>query len=225
MNYKRLVLLVLFLLLIGLTWLCADYFVADKARTFWYMLGGIWAGEVFLAVNLAVIPGADDKALPFRLGEFSVNILYLLFVFLMIIPYSNGVSAMAMLLWELGGLLVALAMFCLFGFARNDGAVAEKQHVESIASREFFRDELELMKIEKRKLLDDDKDAAQAFAKLLEEVRFASDGVAGIEEYDSRIRSKIKELGDKNTAGELVSCIDDLLALLSVRQMKLKRLR
>ena len=225
-KYKRLILSLLFLLLGGFTWLCADHFVSEKTRAFWYLLGGIWTGELLLAANVIFIPNSNGKSLPFRLGEISVNILYLLFAFLMIIPFCNdSLTSHGMLLWEIGGLLVALAMFCFFGFARQDVQSEDAESHVAMAKRDFFRDELARLRFEKREVLNGSKDAESAFLKLIDEADYAPESIAGSEDCDQEIRTGLLELEEGKSADELISSAEKLLDLFARRKHLIIRLR
>jgi len=225
-KYKRLILSLLFLLLFGFTWLCADHLVPDKVRAFWYLLGGILTGEFLLAANVIFIPRSNGGRLSFRLGELSVNILYLLFVFLMIIPFCNNfLTAHGIFLWEIGGLLAALAMFCFFGFARQDVHSEDAESHLAMAKRDFFRDELARLRFEKREVLNGSKDAESAFLKLIDEADFAPESVAGSEDCDSEIRAGLRALEDGESADELIRSIEKLLNLFARRKQLIRRLR
>lgn len=225
-KYKRLMLSLLFLLLFGITYLCADHFAAEKTLAFWYLLGGISAGEFLLAANVIFIPRSNGAQLPFRLGALSVNILYLLFTFLMIIPFCNdSLTAHGIFLWEIGGLLVALVMFCFFGFANQDVHSEDAEFRLAIAKRDFFRDELARLRFEKRKFLNGSKDAESAFIKLTDEADFAPESIAGSEGCDSEIRAGILKLEDAENADDLIRSVETLLDLFARRKQLIMRLR
>ena len=226
-KYKRIILSVLFLLLLGLTWLFADHLVDETARTrpFWYLMGGIWAGELLLAVNIIFIPRSNDKALPFRMAEIAVDLLYLLFVFLMIVPFNNGVGPRGMFLWEAVGLLAALALHVLFGFAHRDTVSEDAAFRAAAAERNSYIDELERIRFAKRELLKADDAVGAAFAKLGDKVRFSADNTIQCPTCDGDIRSEIAALDAAQTPGDLRESVDKLLELFELRERMIKRSR
>ena len=161
-----------------------------------------------------------------KYGESTFDILYLLFVFLMIIPFcNNSLSAHGIFLWEIGGLLAALAMFCFFGFARQDVRSEDAEFHLAMAKRDFFRDELARLRFEKREVRNGSKDAESAFLKLIDEADFAPESVAGSEDCDSEIRAGIRALEDGERADELIRSVEKLLDLFARRKRLIMRLR
>lgn len=213
-KYKRLILSSLFLLLFGFTWLCADHLVADKTRAFWYLLGGIWAGELLLAVNVIFMPRADDRALPFRLGELVVNILYILFVLLLSIPFRyDYLSSNGMLLWELGGLLAMLAVHCLFGFAMRDARDLGTETAGVLSRRKSLRDELERLRFARRHLIEAAPNVGAAFEKLKEDARFVLNDET-VADRDHEIRPALLEIENADSPEEVIRAVDKLRDLL-----------
>ena len=214
LKHKRLTLFLLLLLLFGFTWLCADHFVADKPRTFWYLLGGIWSGELLLGLTVISIPRPNDRTLPLRLGELFANLLYMLFVLLMVIPFHRGsLSSNGFLLWELGGLFAMLLMHCLFVFALRDADDLDAVSGEKLSDRRSLRDELERLRFAKRHLAAADPKIDAAFEKLKEDARFMLNDET-VSDRDHEIRLARIEIENADSPEEVIRAVDKLRDLL-----------
>lgn len=222
-QYKRSILSVFVVLIIVFTWLV--FFLTASwpwANSLWYQVGGIMVSEALLGVVAIGFSNNSERSLPFRAGNMVIGVLHLVYSFAMLALTcsDNGV-----LLWVIGGLIVALLMHSLFAFAQRDMKDSEVAEKAAFSLRNELLATLEMLEVTKKDMIGGDAALAKAFEKAKDAARFASDGVPGCESADAEVRTSLSALGQCADAESMTRAAADLVARIEVRQNVVKRLR
>lgn len=229
----RTALLIPGVLCIGITLFAGTLLVRPELRNtaYWYTAGALMAAEamVFLAF-MDVGGGHRDRAMPFRIGNVLVAVLYLVFTFVMIIPYAAEASTNAICLLQLAGLFTALTLHVLFLLAHRAVSNQARRAAAERADVVNFKVEIESFKTEHENLLLKTPELREEMRELSEAVRFASESIPGSETADSRIHDAIGRLKkcaqtDDADMRVLSVIIQELLVLFRKRQILIRGLR
>ena len=222
-RYKRSILSVFVILLIAFTWLIA-YLTADSPwpDALWYQMSGIWIGEALLGAVVIGLYGNTDRTLPIHTGNLLIGVLYLVYALSML---ALTCSDQGVLLWEIGGLIVALLAHTFFIFVRHDlkgDAAAEKKAFDL---RGELLTTLEMFEVSHREAIGGDAALAKEFGKLKDAARFVSDSGPGGESADEEVRSGLAALRQCSDAESMTRAAVELAARIGVRENVMKRLR
>ena len=222
-KYKRLILSLFVILAIAFTWLVPFLLVhGEWSRQFWYQMAGIWVGEALLGAMIVGMADNTGRSLPLHVGNLAVGAGYLCYVFGLL---SLSCSETGVLLWEIGGLLVALFLHVVFAFAQHDVKADDKAVKKAFGLRNELLSALEMLEAAQRDVIKGDPALAAEFEKLKDAARFVSDSVAGCESVDAEVRGGLSALWQCSDAAELTRAVADLTARIAVRQNTVTRLR
>ena len=221
-RYKRLILSVFVVLLIVFTWLIAFLLTDSWSNALWYQMCGIWISEALLGVVLVGFGNNSERALPSRMGNVVVGVLHLVYSFLML---TLTCGETGVLLWVLGGLILALLLHTLFAFMQRDIKDDEAAQKAVFSLRNDLMAALEMLEVTKREMIVGDAALAKEFGKLKDAARFVSDGVPGCESADAEIRDGLAALKQCADAESMTRAAVELTARIGVRQNVVKRLR
>lgn len=228
----RVILLIPGALCIGITLFAGMLLVQPESRTspYWYTMGALMTAEAMMFLTFMDIGGNHrDRAMPYRIGNVLISIFYLLFTFVMLIPYTAGASTDAIRLLQVAGLFIALVLHILFGLAHRATASQARQAATERASITNFKVEIESFRVEYAKLLQT-PELQKEMLELSEAIRFAPESIAGSEAADSRIETAIDRLKkcaqvEETDPQELSGVIRELLTLFRKRQILIRELR
>lgn len=222
-KYKCSILSFFVILTIAFSWLVAFLLMPGEwSREFWYQMAGIWVGEALLGTIIVGMANNSGRSLPLHVGNLVVGAGYLCYVLGLL---SLPCSATGVLLWEIGGLLVALFLHVLFAFAQHDVRADDKAVKKAFGLRNELLSELERFEAAQRDVIKGTPELAAEFEKLKDAVRFTSDSVPGCESADAEVRSGCSALWQCSDAAELTRAVADLTARIAVRQNTVIRLR
>ena len=222
---KRWLLTIFLLLLMGFTYQIADFYAAHPlSDKFWCLLAGVWLAEFLLGLLVIAIPRGAERTLPFHFGNMLVAIFYLIYVFGLIF-FTGNMSLRELLLWEVGGALVALFLHILFAFARQDSEDADAAISSSVSARREFQVRLQRIALEKSAIISGNSKLRNMLDGLQDAARCASESVPGSECEDEAIRAGLEELEKCLDQETMIAAADRLSGKFKMRQNIIKTLR
>ena len=218
-------------LLVGITLFIGLLSVDSASRTaaFWYTMAGIMLSEVLLALSVMDLGGNhSDRALPYRIGNGVISILYFCFTLTMLIVYCCDANEKTILVLQIVGLFAALIFYVLLGLAtRATSEQAAKFQAERV-NKKRFKVEIEFTKTDLQPLFSSNKNLEKQFSKLSDLARFAPESLEGVEQLDQEILDgivKLQNAAEAKAEPDIEAAIDKLILLFQKRQILAKELR
>ena len=173
--------------------------VAVRVNIFYCTLIPILLGELLLGVALLWQSFAKSRNKVIPLGMVGPVMLYLLFTFLMIIPFSLEMSFAPLLSIHLVGFVILVILMMAFVLA---GQHSNSMAAQFAAKKHF---QLEMIRFQQmyRKMLEASPELNAKIEQLAEAFRFASDSPAGAAEADAKVCEALAKLHSLAATGDV----------------------
>lgn len=198
--------------------------VAVRVNIFYCTLIPILLGELLIGVALLCQSFSKSRNKIIPLGMVGPVLLYTIFTFLMIIPFSAGIGFAPLLSIHLVGFTVLVILLMAFLLAgQHSNAIAPQ-----FAAKKHFQ--LEVIRFQQmyRKMLESSPEMNSKIEQLAEAFRFASDSPAGAAEADAKVCEGLAKLHSTAATGDVVQTIaaaEELLSLNNWRQAYIREIR
>ncbi len=222
---KRLMIGIITLLAAGVTFFIANSFKVEHDANYWYTLSSIWLSEILLGVNAMEIMKTDEDAMPFFLGNLSVSLLYFIFVIIAMFLLTGNISAKNLLITHIVVFFVIIVLHIFLAIAHDSTQKNIAENKNLLSSKKIFIRKISEFKMEKSRMLDNNKILNKKFSNLSDSVKFASESISGSEDIDKQINDEFDSFLKVSTDIEAGIIADKLISLFKFRSDIIKNLR
>ncbi|MBE6379469.1 MAG: hypothetical protein E7047_00885 [Lentisphaerae bacterium] len=198
-------------------------YVRDEA--FVYTVGALLLGELMLGGSCMGLSKTEGRLFPLTLTHSVISTGYMIFAFIMLLPFALDASELSLRIWHLLGLLAAVVLHIVATMARGTVADFEGQQAAALNNRKQFTLEVAKFAQLKKEWLTTDRALAKKVNDLQEKARYAADTLPGMEEVDGNIMSALAKLNAAETPDAALACVEEAGNLLDFRRKMVTSLR